>query len=65
MYTSIKTSLLLVQNKMQSESVIIIHDYNNPELPGSARAVDEWLKSHRYQIKQFKTQETLAIITIE
>lgn len=65
LYTSIKTSLLLVQNKMQSESVIIIHDYNNPELPGSARAVDEWLKSHRYQIKQFKTQETLAIITIK
>ena len=65
LYTSIKTSLSLVQNKMQSGSVVIIHDYNNPELPGSARAVDEWLKSHRYQIKQFKTQETLAIITIK
>ena len=65
LYTSIKTSLSLVQNKMQPGSVVIIHDYNNPELPGSARAVDEWLKSHRYQIKQFKTQETLAIITIK
>ena len=65
LYTSIKTSLSLVQNKMQPGSVVIIHDYNNLELPGSARAVDEWLKSHRYQIKQFKTQETLAIITIK
>lgn len=65
LYASIKTSLSLVQNKMQPGSVVIIHDYNNPELPGSARAVDEWLKSHRYQIKQFKTQETLAIITIK
>lgn len=65
LYASIKTSLSLVQNKMQSGSVVIIHDYNNPELPGSARAVDEWLKNHRHQIKQFKTQETLVIITIK
>jgi Macrocin-O-methyltransferase (TylF). len=64
LYASIKTSLSLVQNKMQPGSVVIIHDYNNPELPGSARAVDEWLKNHHHQIKQFKTQETLAIITI-
>ena len=62
LYTSIKTSLTLVQDKMQPGSIVVIHDYNNPELPGSARAVDEWLKNHRYQIKQFKTQETLAII---
>ena len=65
LYASIKTSLSLVQNKMQPGSVVIIHDYNNPELPGSARAVDEWLKNHHHQIKQFKTQETLAIITIK
>ena len=62
LYTSIKTSLTLVQDKMQLGSIVIIHDYNNPELPGSTRAVDEWLKNHRHQIKQFKTQETLAII---
>ena len=62
LYTSIKTSLTLVQDKMQSGSIVVIHDYNNPELPGSARAVDEWLKNHCHQIKQFKTQETLAII---
>ena len=62
LYTSIKTSLSLVQDKMQSGSIVIVHDYNNPELPGSARAVDEWLKNHRHQVNQFKTQETLAII---
>lgn len=65
LYTSIKTSLSLIESKMQPGSIIVVHDYNNPELPGSARAVDEWLKNPHHQIKQFKTQETLAIITIE
>ncbi len=47
LYQSIKTSLRLVTEKMSQGGVIIVHDYNNPELPGSARAVDEWLKSHQ------------------
>ena len=62
LYSSIKTSLHLIESKLQKGSIVVVHDYNNPELPGSARAVDEWIKNHGYQIKQFKTQETLAII---
>ena len=65
LYTSIKTSLTLVESKMQPGSIIIVHDYNNPELPGSARATDEWLKSHVAKVAKFKTQETLAIIEIK
>ena len=62
LYQSIKTSLHLVTDKMSQGGVIIVHDYNNPELPGSARAVDEWLKSHQVKVASFRVAETLAII---
>ena len=62
LYQSIKTSLRLVTDKMSQGGVIIVHDYNNPELPGSARAVDEWLKSHQVKVASFRVAETLAII---
>ena len=62
LYTSIKTSLTLVQDKMQPGSIVIIHYYNNPELPGSARAVDEWLKNHPGKYSSFQVKETLVII---
>ena len=65
LYTSIKTSLSLIESKMQSGSIIVVHDYNNPELPGSARATDKWIKSHAAKVAKFKTQETLAIIEIK
>jgi O-methyltransferase len=60
LYTSIKTSLKLVENRMTKDGIIIVHDYNNPELPGSSRAVDEWLRSHPK--KHLEKRETLAII---
>ena len=60
LYQSIKTSLRLVTDKMSQGGVIIVHDYNNPELPGSARAVDEWLMLHPN--KRLEVKETLAII---
>ncbi len=60
LYGSIKTSLKLVENRMTKDGIIIVHDYNNPELPGSAKAVDEWLRSHPG--KHLEIKETLAII---
>ncbi|MDO4978677.1 MAG: TylF/MycF/NovP-related O-methyltransferase [Candidatus Saccharibacteria bacterium] len=62
LYGSIKTSLNLVLPKFTSNGVIVVHDYNNPELPGSARAVDEFMAVH----KNFALQkrETLAIISM-
>lgn len=61
LYSSIKTSLKLVLPRLAERGIIIVHDYNNPELPGSTRAVDEFLRSHpgfRLQIRH-----SLAIIT--
>lgn len=60
LYGSIKTSLKLVTPRMQKGGIVIVHDYNNPELPGSARAVDEWKKSHP-DITQ-RTVHSLAIL---
>ena len=60
LYGSIKTSLKLVAPKISENGVMIIHDYNNAELPGVARAVDEWLLTHKN--KRLTVRETLAII---
>ena len=40
LYGSIKTSLDLVLPRLVSGAVLLVHDYNNPSLPGVARAVD-------------------------
>ena len=41
LYGSIKTSLKLILPRLANNAILIIHDYNNPSLPGVARAVDE------------------------
>ena len=60
LYQSIKTSLELVEKRMSEGGIIVVHDYNNPELPGSSKAVDEWMKKHPE--KKLEIKETLAII---
>lgn len=60
LYGSIKTSLHLVAPRLDQKGIVIIHDYNNPELPGSSRAVDEFLRAHpEYRLAQ---KHTLAIL---
>jgi len=49
-YESIRDSLKLVKNKMVSGGVMIVHDYNNPALPGVKKAVDEWLGTRGLQV---------------
>ena len=61
LYGSIKTSLELVWNKLDKNAIVVVHDYNNPELPGVSKALDEWSKTHRFTITQ---RETLAIIKL-
>lgn len=61
LYSSIKTSLKLVAPRLASQGIIIVHDYNNPELPGSAHAVDEFLRTHPDFC--LKIHYTLAILT--
>ena len=46
LYDSIKTSLRLVTPRLVPGARLVVHDYNNPELPGATRAVDEFLRSH-------------------
>lgn len=46
LYESIRTSLRLVVPRLVKQGIIIIHDYNNPELPGATRAVEEFLRAH-------------------
>lgn len=60
LYTSIKTSLKLVWPRLTKDGIIIVHDYNNPELPGSARAVDEFL--HQHPEFRLQVRHTLAIL---
>lgn len=61
LYSSIKASLKLVVPRLAERGIIIVHDYNNPELPGSACAVDEFLRERpEYRLTQ---KHTLAIIT--
>ena len=60
LYGSIRTSLRLVAPRLSERGIIIVHDYNNPELPGSSRAVDEFLRAHpEYRLTQ---KHTLAIL---
>ena len=57
LYSSIKTSLKLVGDKING--TIIVHDYNNPELPGVTKAVDEFLKEKDFKLN---VRESLAIL---
>lgn len=62
LYGSIKTSLKLVAPRLSKQGIVIVHDYNNPELPGSARAVDEFLSAH--PAYHLQVRHTLAILSI-
>lgn len=60
LYGSIKTSLKLVVPLLHRQGIIVVHDYNNPELPGSSRAVDEFLRGHPEF--QLTVRQTLAVL---
>lgn len=40
-YESIRDSLRLVVPRLEQDGIIVVHDYNNPALPGVKKAVDE------------------------
>ncbi|MBQ3325677.1 class I SAM-dependent methyltransferase [Candidatus Saccharibacteria bacterium] len=63
LYQSIKTSLDLVSPRLQPGSIVIVHDYNNPQLPGVAKAVEEWLATTKIS-PTLQVRETLAILKI-
>lgn len=59
-YSSIKTSLQLIESNLSLGSTIIVDDYTNVALPGVAIAVDEWIKIH--PTVQKRIEHSLAII---
>ena len=59
-YESILDSLKLVENKISGGGVVIVHDYVNQELPGVAKAVDEWLSKKNLKTSTYKS---MMIIT--
>lgn len=60
LYESIWDCLRLVGSKMVAGGVILVHDYNNPALPGVAKAVDEWMEGRDLRLGQV---ESLAVVT--
>ncbi len=58
-YESIRDSLKLVWPKLSSGAIVVIDDYQNEALPGTQKAVDEWLKVHPTNIR---IEASLAII---
>jgi len=46
---------------MAEGGVIIVDDYQNPALPGAAKAVNEWLERYPAQIR---SEASLAVIRI-
>ena len=58
-YESIMDSLKLVWPKLSEGAIVVVDDYQNEALPGAAKAVDEWLRTHKAGIK---VEASLAII---
>lgn len=46
-YHSIKDPLKLIWPRLSPGATVVVDDYANEALPGAARAVDEWLLSHK------------------
>lgn len=61
-YESICDCLRLVWPRLQPGAIVIVDDYVNEALPGAARAVDEWLRTH--PVAQFRVEASLAILYI-
>ena len=59
-YESIRGGLKLVENKLSDGAILIVHDYNNPALPGVKKAVDEWGAS---KIEIFESMAVLELNT--
>ncbi|MDO5451876.1 MAG: TylF/MycF/NovP-related O-methyltransferase [Candidatus Saccharibacteria bacterium] len=59
LYESIRDSLRLVEAKMSEGGIIIVHDYNNPALPGVVKAVDEWLVGNERRVEVFQSMVIL------
>lgn len=62
LYHSIKVSFALIEGRVADGGIIVVHDYNNPELPGVAKAVDEWVDAHKKA--RLSVRKSLAMLEI-
>lgn len=60
-YESIKSSFEKVAPRLSSGAIIIVHDYRNQDLPGSAKAVNEFVAAHPDEY-DFRLAASLAIL---
>lgn len=58
-YHSVRDPLRLIWPRLAPGAIIVVDDYANEALPGAARAVDEWLRSHPAHLA---VEHSLAII---
>ncbi len=60
-YESIKTSFKKTIPRLSQGGIIVVHDYRNAALPGSARAVNEFVEMHKDEY-EFRLAVSLAIL---
>ncbi|HMS93066.1 MAG TPA: TylF/MycF/NovP-related O-methyltransferase [Candidatus Saccharibacteria bacterium] len=59
-YHSVLDPLKLIWDRLAPGAIILVDDYANEALPGAAKAVDEWLRTHPSKLR---IEHSLAIIT--
>lgn len=59
-YHSVRDPLRLIWDRLAPGAIVVVDDYANEALPGAARAVDEWLRTHPAVLR---IEHSLAIIT--
>lgn len=60
-YHSVLDPLRLIWDRLSPGAIILVDDYANEALPGAARAVDEWLRTHPATLR---VEHSLAIIQV-
>lgn len=58
-YHSVRDPLKLIWDRLNPGAIVLVDDYANEALPGAAKAVDEWLRTHPAQLQ---IEHSLAII---
>lgn len=59
-YRSVLDPLRLIWPRLAPGAIILVDDYANEALPGAARAVDEWLRTHPARLR---VEHSLAILS--
>lgn len=61
-YHSILDPLKLIWDKLTPGAIILVDDYANEALPGAAKAVDEWLRTHPARLRVEHSQAIISPI---